>query len=96
MKDRLNQVINYSEMTVNAFANTIGVSQSGLRQFLVGQSMNMSTNTLVNLHKEFPNIDLHWLITGEGTMLRDEEARKLKKIKSLSLLEQLADILNNL
>lgn len=96
MKDRLNQVINYVGMTVNSFANTINVSQSGLRQFLIGQSASVSTNLLQNLHKEFPQIDLHWLITGEGNMIRNMEEQKQKTYKILPLLDQIAEIISEL
>lgn len=96
MRDRLTKVITYTENTVNSFAKTLGISQSALSQYLRGGSNNISTNVLITLHKNHPNIDLHWLITGEGEMICNKQEQEVKIARSLNLLQQVADIISEL
>lgn len=72
MIDRIKQVIDYSQMSASAFADTIGISRSGMTHLLNGRnqpSLDMAKKILA----KFPEISTEWLIMGMGEMLRPEE-----------------------
>ena len=72
MIDRIRQVINYSQLSSAAFADTIGISRSGLTHLLTGRnqpSLDVSRKILA----KFPEISTEWLIMGMGEMLRPDE-----------------------
>lgn len=97
MRDRLTEVIAYTECTVNSFAKTLGISQSALAQYLRGGSNNISTNVLISLHKFYPNINIHWLVTGQGNMLLpNPKEQEQKSMKITALLDEVADLIQSL
>lgn len=96
MRERLNDVISYTGNTVNSFSKKLGMSQSSLFTYLNGKTNSIASTYLENLHKEYPQIDLHWVITGEGEMLRKLGEQKQKTYKILPLLDQIAEIIREL
>ncbi|MBO7419257.1 MAG: helix-turn-helix transcriptional regulator [Bacteroidaceae bacterium] len=59
------------KLTPGNFAVQIGVSQATISHILNGRNKNPSAEVLLRLHETYPDIDLNWLLTGEGMMVRD-------------------------
>jgi DNA-binding XRE family transcriptional regulator len=72
MIDRIKQVIEYVQLSPSAFADTIGISRSGMTHLLTGRnqpSLDVAKKILV----KYPEISTEWLIMGMGEMFRPEE-----------------------
>lgn len=72
MIDRIKQTIGYSQLSASAFADTIGISRSGLTHLLTGRNQP-SLDVARKILAKFPEISTEWLIMGMGDMLRSDE-----------------------
>lgn len=72
MIDRIKNVIDYSQLSSSAFADTIGISRSGLTHLLTGRNQP-SLDVARKILAKFPEISTEWLIMGMGEMLRPDE-----------------------
>ena len=72
MIDRIKQVIDYSQLSSSAFADTIGISRSGLTHLLTGRNQP-SLDVARKILAKFPEVSTEWLIMGMGDMLRLDE-----------------------
>lgn len=68
MKHRLQEILNYYQLTAAEFANTVGVNPSGLSHILSGKRNNLSIDTILKILDKYPDIELNWLILGKGNM----------------------------
>lgn len=66
MRERLKAFIASQGMSVRAFEQSCG-RPNGFVNNLKG---NMSVKTLGEISARYPQLDTHWLLTGEGDMLR--------------------------
>ena len=71
IKDRLKLIMDDKGLNNGEFAKEIGVVQSTISNIFGARGTNPSTDVLLRLHKRYPNINLEWLLTGEGTMYSD-------------------------
>lgn len=76
LKDRILAIIDHYGITANKFSEKIGMS----RAFVKNMNDEISTKPLRNILLMFPDINIKWLITGEGEMLL-ENANQDKKIE---------------
>lgn len=76
LKDRILAIIDHYGITANKFSEEIGMS----RAFVKNMNDEISTKPLRNILLMFPDINIKWLITGEGEMLL-ENANQDKKIE---------------
>lgn len=65
MKDRLLAVIKQKEMSVSQFADAVGIQRSTFHHIISGRN-NPSLDVVTRIHATFPDIDLEWLISGNG------------------------------
>ena len=72
MIERIKQVIEYSQLSSSAFADTIGISRSGLTHLLTGRNQP-SLDVARKILAKFPDVSTEWLIMGMGEMLRPDE-----------------------
>lgn len=69
--ERLDSVIRWANMTVNAFGRHIGLVRSeNLYQIKAGRN-GISQNLARRIVAKFPEISLGWLLSGEGDMFGD-------------------------
>ena len=69
LKDRIKAVMQAKGIaTALAFADSIGVSQATLSHILGTRGSLPSLDVLLRLNQRYPDINLNWLITGEGAM----------------------------
>lgn len=68
MKDRIQRILDYYQLTASEFAKIVGVNASGISHILSGNRTHLSTDTIIKLSSKFPEINLEWLILGRGEM----------------------------
>lgn len=68
MKDRIRQLIDFTQMSQQDFANAIGVSPASLSSIFTGRT-NPTNNHVQAIHRAFPEVNINWLLFGEGDML---------------------------
>ena len=73
MIERIRQTIEYSQLSASAFADTIGISRSGLTHLLTGRNQP-SLDVARKILAKFPEISTEWLIMGMGEMFRTDVA----------------------
>ncbi len=67
MVDRIREIIKYSQMSQQDFAARISASAASLSNILNGKT-NPSAKTVQGIHLGFPEINVNWLMFGEGDM----------------------------
>ena len=68
MKDRIKELMEAQHMNQQTFSNYTGINTATLSGILTGRTQ--PTIKVVNsIMKKFPNVDLNWLMFGEGGML---------------------------
>lgn len=72
MKDRLKQIIDYYNITTNNFSQKIGVSEGAIRKAMT-QNTTLRSDTLDKISQNFADINIDWLVTGRGEMLRNDQ-----------------------
>lgn len=71
MNERLKKVIDYYGITPTNFSLKIGVSEGAIRKIL-SKNTTLRSDTLEKISQNFTDIDIDWLVTGRGSMLRNE------------------------
>lgn len=71
MNERLKQIIDYYGLTPYAFSQKIGVSEGTIRKIL-SENTTLRSDNLEKISQSFTEINIDWLITGRGNMLRQE------------------------
>ncbi len=72
MIDRIKQVIEYVQLSPSSFADTIGISRSGMTHLLTGRNQP-SLDVARKILAKYPELSTEWLIMGMGEMFRSEE-----------------------
>lgn len=67
MKERILQIMKKENMTQQEFAKAIEVSPASLSNIFNGRT-NPTNNHVSAIHRHFPNININWLMFGEGNM----------------------------
>lgn len=63
---RLQKIIDFNNLTASSFADRIGVQRSSISHILSGRN-NPSLDFILKILKECPEVELYWLVNGEGT-----------------------------
>lgn len=67
MKERILQFIDYKNLSKNKF-----YKETGLANGILDKNSGLSAESIEKIYSKYPEINLHWLLTGEGDMLRKE------------------------
>lgn len=67
MKERILQIMKRENMTQQDFAKAIEVSPASLSNIFNGKT-NPTNNHVSAIHRRFPDINVNWLMFGEGDM----------------------------
>lgn len=78
MKERILQLIKALGISGREFSRSIGKSESFARTI----TGNVGTDVLVEIIRVYPNVNLYWLVTGEGRELKDDTATKQNESSS--------------
>ena len=68
IKDRFKMIMERERLTAGAFAESIGVAQATISHILGSCNKYPSTDVILKLHQRYNDINLGWLLTGEGSM----------------------------
>lgn len=75
VKDRMLALVDYTKLSKRKFQESIGVSNSYIQNISEG----IGADVLNRITIQYPEINTHWLITGEGKMLREGSEYELKE-----------------
>jgi len=76
MPERIRQIMEFSKMSQQDFAAKLGISAASLSSIFNGRTRPTNNHT-VAIHKSFPDINLNWLLFGEGEMKNMESAENV-------------------
>ena len=68
MKDRIRRVMEYAHLSQQDFALRLGMSPASLSSIFTGRT-NPTSNHVKAIHHAFPEININWLMFGEGEQL---------------------------
>jgi len=74
MKTRFDQLVSALGITITEFGREIGGSNSTVRNGLKGPK-GPTADLFAKIFARYPNVNLHWLITGEGDMFLHQSDR---------------------
>lgn len=69
--DRLITYRDYTGYSSSQFADKAGIPRPTLSQFLNGRNKRLSDDMTGKLHLAYPDLNIMWLLFGEGNMLND-------------------------
>ena len=69
---RIEAVIEHLDLSVSAFADEIGVQRSSISHLLNGRN-KPSLDFVMKLVNTFPEVDLYWLLKGEGNFPKESK-----------------------
>lgn len=85
IKDRLKTVIEHKELSLKAFSDLTEIPYRSIQNYLRDER-DPNLDALVKIGTK-TDVNLHWLITGEGKMLRDSVDKAALSEKEVTLLE---------
>ena len=71
-KERLKEFVSKQGLGQNAFEKKVGIAVG----YLASKSVSVTSDTIEKVIENFPNLNLDWLITGEGEMLKNSGANE--------------------
>lgn len=83
VKERLVEYLQYEGVNKSEFGRRIGVSSA----FITSMRKSIQPDKILAIQKQFPNLNMNWLLTGEGEMLSTattttEVAREARPFRS--------------
>ena len=73
MENRIQKIIDKQGISLNAFAQEIGVNRSTVSHILTGRN-KPSVEVLQKILKRFPELSSDWLLLGNGSMYTQESS----------------------
>lgn len=97
--NRIKQFIDYKGIAISAFEKSIGMSNASLGKSLKTGG-TIGADKLGIILKTYPEINLYWLVTGEGEMLtnpqsRDEVPEIVEKKTEVNITDRLLAIIED-
>lgn len=74
INERIRKVLKHYDVSENSLASTMGISQTTVNSALKSDKNNVSSKIIVGICKAFPELNVNWLLTGEGQMTRVNES----------------------
>lgn len=71
--DRLMTFKDYTGLSSSQFADKAGIPRPTLSQFLNGRNKRLSDDLTAKLHTAYPELNVLWLLFGEGNMVKDSD-----------------------
>ena len=69
VRERISQIIEIKKLNKNSFSKKVGIQPQTLHHILKGRQTYPSYQVLEKIALTFTDINLRWLITGEGSMI---------------------------
>ena len=77
VNERVKALIDYKKVSINKFAQTLGIGQKLLSNMFI-RGTEPSSKTISSILNTFPDISAEWLLRGEGDMIISNDKRALK------------------
>lgn len=78
LKDRIKALHEYSGKNLSEFSRFVGFkTPQAVRELIAGNTKKLSQSATSLLEKAFPNLNIDWLLTGEGEMLKDDVSTEI-------------------
>jgi transcriptional regulator with XRE-family HTH domain len=87
MKDQLIKIMETEGITPAKFADEIGVQRSSISHILSGRN-KPSYDFIIKILERYQGINVEWLMTGKGTMIKSSIPTSPASIKQASLFDQ--------
>jgi transcriptional regulator with XRE-family HTH domain len=88
VKERLKEFVRYRGFSERYFCRSIGVSES----FVSAMRKSLQPDKIHNISKLYPELNMTWVLTGEGNMLFDHESSLTQKdLVQLSYCNELVE-----
>jgi hypothetical protein len=82
------EFIRYAGLSARQFDLSIGASNGYILR-MEKNNASIGSDVIENIIKTYPQLDVVWLLTGEGTMLKGAEREPLKEFRILPREKQL-------
>ena len=69
--ERLGLVLKKKGVTQKSFSKKVGVTEQSISKLIKGQIRSPKADLIAQIARLFPDVNLRWLIIGEGEMLRE-------------------------
>ncbi len=86
IEDRIRQVMEYNELSPNAFSEMLEINRSGLSHLYSGRN-KASLELVMKLLNKFPTIDINWLLHGKNQMFTEVKSENYSANTSEHLLQ---------
>ena len=77
---RLEIILDYYNLSASAFADKINVQRSSLSHLLSGRN-KPSLDFIIKVIEVFPDVDLYWILNGNGTFPKSEKNFSIQSTK---------------
>lgn len=81
---RLEIILDYYNLSASAFADKINVQRSSLSHLLSGRN-KPSLDFIIKVIEVFPEVDLYWILNGNGQFPKSENAKTDIKAKEINV-----------
>ncbi|HLS31011.1 MAG TPA: helix-turn-helix transcriptional regulator [Flavobacteriaceae bacterium] len=71
--ERLEKMMSHYSLSASSFSEKIGVARSSISHILSGRN-KPSLDFILKILKEFPEVNLYWLMNGKGRMFVSKES----------------------
>ena len=82
---RLEIILEYYGLSASSFADKIGVQRSSLSHLLSGRN-KPSLDLILKIVNEFPEVDLYWIVNGNGNFPKSESLKDVPNEKIISAI----------
>ena len=72
---RIQEIVDYYGMSYNSFAISIGMLNGTSIKRIVDDNRNPQNQTLNKISSAYQEINMHWINTGEGTMIKGDKIK---------------------
>lgn len=101
--ERFALVLKEKNVTQKSFAEQVGVTEQSISKLIKGQTQSPKADLIAQLTIMFPDVNLRWLLIGEGEMLKEGmsvEAITLQELEDLrkensKLKDKIIELLEN-
>lgn len=89
---RLNEYITHKRLSIFAFEMAIGASKGGIAKPLKNHT-TFGVNILTRIAEVYPDLNMHWLVTGHGEMIIGESATAVVPSTDAELFKENIELL---
>ena len=93
---RIQEILDYYCITANAFSKRIGLKRpQSLYDIRDGKVKTISYYIAQKIHEAYKEIDLDWILTGQGEMMSQSDNDVIDKDKIIAIMEKTIELLED-